>query len=176
MALIDFILNFAALVLWLNWLGAHSDPLNWTSTSSLVGTLRRADPAGSKRWKSLAGLAGLLLGRGVVYWQISSQVRWTPGLDLGIIDLFFHLDPAWRLDFLARAFLFSFLSFALTLLTFYLWLLFLSLVNSSVPDSDQFQRLVRLHFRRLERWPAVIKLLAPVRGGRACCGWRCIRR
>jgi uncharacterized protein YggT (Ycf19 family) len=165
MALIDFILNLFALLLWLNWLALRPDSPAWTPSVSLVGTLRRADSSATRRWKSLAGLAALLLGRALVYWQLSSQFHWTPRLDLAIIDLHFHLDPALRWDFIARALLFSLLSFALTLLVFYIWLLLLSVVNSSVPDTDPFQKLVRMHFKWLERWPGVLKLLMPFVAG-----------
>ena len=103
----------------------------------------------------------LLAGRALVYWQLSSQLHWTPRLDLAIIDLHFHLDPALRWDFIARALLFSLLSFAITLLNFYFWVLLLSRVNSGVPDTDPCQRLVRLHFKWLERWPGILKFLVP---------------
>ena len=92
MALIDLILNCFALLLWLNWLALRSDSPAWTPAVSLAGTLRRADAYASKRGKSLASLAALLVGRALVYWQFGSQLHWTPRLDLEIIDLHFHLD------------------------------------------------------------------------------------
>jgi hypothetical protein len=155
MALLDFILNLAALVLWLNWLSIHSDPLARASAASLVGTLRKADPSGPRRWKSLVGLALLLVFRSVIYWQLSPTVHWSPTLGLGIIVLSF------RGDYFAHMLLFSFLSFVFTLATFYFWLVLLSVVNASVPDKDPLQKLVRLHFNWFDRWPAPIKLLIP---------------
>ncbi len=155
MALLDFILNLAALLLWLNWLSIHFDPLARATAASLVGTLRKADPSATKRWKSLVGLAALLLFRAVIYWQMSPSIHWTPTLGLGIIVLSF------RGDYLGHMLIFSMLSFVLALATFYFWLLLLSVVNSGIPDKDPLQKLVRLHFRWLERWPAVLKLILP---------------
>jgi uncharacterized protein YggT (Ycf19 family) len=155
MALLDFILNLAALALWLNWLSFHSDPLARASAASLVGTLRKADPSGPRRWKSLVGLAILLVFRAVIYWQLSPTVHWSPTLGLGIIVLSF------RGDYFAHMLLFSFVSFAFALATFYFWLVLLSVVNLSVPDKDPLQKLVRLHFKWLDGWPAPVKLLVP---------------
>jgi hypothetical protein len=163
MAPLDFILNLAALLLWLNWLSLHSDPLARARAASLIGTLRKADPAGPRRWKSVTALAALLLFRAVFYWQFSPSLHWTPKLSLGIITLYF------RGDFFGRMLLFSLLSFAFTLAVFYLWLLLLSVVNSRVPDADPLQKLVRLHFKWLERWPKAIKLLLPFLLG--ALGW-----
>ncbi|HEX3797547.1 MAG TPA: hypothetical protein VH413_02505 [Verrucomicrobiae bacterium] len=155
MALLDFILNLAALLLWLNWLSIHSDPLARASAASLIGTLKKADSSGPRRWKSLVGLVLLLGFRAVIYWQLSPTVHWSPTLSLGVIVLSF------RGDFFTHVLLFSVMSFLFALATFYFWLVLLSVVNTSVPDKDPLQKLVRLHFRWLERWPAPIKLLLP---------------
>ena len=42
MGLIDFILNLAGLLLWLNWRAAKADPLGKPAPATLIGTLRRA--------------------------------------------------------------------------------------------------------------------------------------
>ena len=110
MALIDFILNIIALLLWWNWLAIRFDPLSArTSAASLVGTLRKAGPALPRRWLSLVALFALLLFRGFFYRIFSASVRWTPSLSLEIINLPF------RADYLGRMMLYSFLSFGLTL-------------------------------------------------------------
>ncbi len=44
MALIDFILNLAGLLLWLNWRSVRLDPLGKRTPATLIGTLRRAEP------------------------------------------------------------------------------------------------------------------------------------
>src|SRR5579872_1575358 len=103
MPLIDFILNIAGLLLWLNWLAVQSDPLTKTSAASLVGTLKKAGAVAPRRWKFLAGLIALLLLRASVYWQIGAAVNWTPKLELEFIDLSF------RSDYYGRMLLFSLL-------------------------------------------------------------------
>ncbi len=163
MALIDFILNLAALFLWLNWLSVHFDPLARTPTASLVGTLKKADPSGPKRAKFLAGLAALLFVRAWIYCQISETASWTPKINLVFTSLPF------RSDYFTHMLLFSLLGFLLVLADFYLWLLLLSVVNRRVPDADPLQRLVRLQLVWIESWPVSIKLLLPVVFG--CLFW-----
>src|SRR5438876_796031 len=123
MALIDFILNLAGVLLWLTWLSIGFDPLVNSTAATLAGTLRRAEPASVKAWHLLAGLAGLLILRALLYWQLGAAVDWTPTLRLGAIAL------AFRSDMLAHMLLFSGLSFVAVVAIFYVWLLFLSLVN-----------------------------------------------
>jgi hypothetical protein len=53
------------------------------------------------------------------------------------------------------------LSFAQMLAGFYFWMLLLSAANSKVPDTDPFQKMVRLYVNRFERWPGFAKLLLP---------------
>ena len=65
MGLIDFILNLAGMLLWLNWRSIRFDPLARTTPATLAGTLRRAEPPRMKRWHFLAALAALLLLRGL---------------------------------------------------------------------------------------------------------------
>jgi uncharacterized protein YggT (Ycf19 family) len=155
MGLLNFILNLFALVLWWNWLAIQFDPLARTSAASLVGTLRRAEPPGVKRWRLLAALLFLLVFRAFIYWEFGSSSRWTPALQFQIINIPF------RSDFLGRMLLFSALSFLVTLGVFYLWLLLLSVANSTVPDTDPLQKLVRQQFKWIENWPTVLKLLLP---------------
>ena len=156
MALIDFILNLAGLLLWLNWRSLKFDPLLSASAASLAGTLRRAAPRRVKPWHFLAALAALLLFRAVLYWQIGSEVNWTPNLHLGAIAVSF------RSDFFGRTLLFSLCSFAVALAVFYLWLLLLSLVNGRAADVDPWQRLGRLHLGQVDRWAWPIKLILPL--------------
>src|SRR5947207_3128845 len=99
MSLIDFILNLAGLLLWLNWCSIRFDPLLSRSPASLTGTLRRAEPHRLRRWHFLLALAALLLFRALIYWQIGSAVAWTPSLPLGAVALCF------RSDFFGRALL-----------------------------------------------------------------------
>jgi len=155
MGLIDFILNLAGLLIWLNW-RALRFPLPATQLSrSLLGTLRRAEPGRGRHWRYLLALAALLFLRALLYWEIGSAVHWTPHLNLGAISLPFRSDSG------GRMLLFSMLSFLVVLATLYFWLLLLSMVNRAVPDTDSLQRLVRLHLGWVERWPAPLKLVLP---------------
>ena len=153
MGLIDFILNLAGLLLWLNWRSIRFDPLGKRTPATLIGTLRRAEPRRLRRWHLLAALGGLLLLRAALYWQIGSGVGWAAGkLDLGVIELSF------RSDSFGRILLFSILSFGLILGVFYLWLLLLSILAGPEP----FHRLVRMQLGRMDYWPRGIKLLLPL--------------
>jgi uncharacterized protein YggT (Ycf19 family) len=153
--IIDFILNLAGLLLWLNWRAARLDPLSQATPATLVGTLRRAEPARMKRWHFLVALAGLIAIRAVFYWKLGSALNWTAGLNLVATKL------AFQSDFFLRMLLFSVLSFALTLGIFFLWLLLLSLLAPMVLENYSLTRLVRLHLGRVDNWPRPAKLLLP---------------
>jgi uncharacterized protein YggT (Ycf19 family) len=154
MSWIDFILNVAGLLLWLNW-RAVPPPLAAPANAAPPALPRRADPPRA-RWRYLLALLALLLGRAVFYWQAGSGLKWDPGIPLSSIALVF------RSDLPGRMVLFSFFSFGATLGFFYLCLLLLSSVNAPVSDADPAQRLVRLHLGRLERWPGAVKMLLPL--------------
>ena len=155
MALIDFILNLAGLLLWLNWRSVRFDPLGRRTPATLIGTLRRAEPRRLRRWHLLAALGGLLLLRAVLYWQIGAGVGWAAGkLNLGIIELSF------RSDSFGRILLFSIFSFGLTLGVLYLWLLLLSILAG--PERLPFHRLVRMPLGGMDRWARGVKFLLPL--------------
>ncbi|HVV00944.1 MAG TPA: hypothetical protein VHH88_06250, partial [Verrucomicrobiae bacterium] len=113
-------------------------------------------PRKTWRWKPLAALLGLLYLRAVVYWQIGSSVDWTPSLRLGTIAIPF------RSDIFPRALVFSALSFGLFLAVAYFWLLLVSLVNAREAEPDPVLRLLRLQLGPVDRWPWLVKLIAPV--------------
>lgn len=153
MGVIDFILNLAGLLLWLNWRSLRFDPLGQRTPATLIGTLRRAEPRRLRRWHLPAALGGLLLLRAVFYWQIGSGVGWAAGkLNLGVIELSF------RSDHFRHILLFSFFSFGLTLGVFYLWLLLFSILDGPEP----FHRLVRMQLGPVDRWPRWLKLSLPL--------------
>jgi uncharacterized protein YggT (Ycf19 family) len=150
--IIDFILNLAGLLLWLNWRSIRFDPLGKRTPATLIGTLRRAEPQRLRRWHLLAALGGLLFLRAVLYWQIGSGAGWAAGkLELGMTTLFF------RSDSFLRMLLFSSFSFGLTLIIFYLWLLLLSILDGPEP----FHRLVRMQLGPVDRWSRGVKLFLP---------------
>lgn len=150
--IIDFILNLAGLLLWLNWRSIRFDPLGKRTPATLIGTLRRAEPQRLRRWHLLAALGGLLLLRAGIYRQIGPAAHWTGNLSLGVITLSF------RSDFLVRMLLFSIFSFGLTLGVFYLWLLLFSILSGPEP----VHRLVRMQLGRVDRWPRWFKFLLPL--------------
>lgn len=154
MALIDFILNLAGLLLWLNWRSVRFDPLGKRRPATLIGTLRRAEPERLRRWHLLAALAGVLLIRAGIYWQIGSATKpvWSGSLDLGVVV------PAFASNSFERMLLFSCLSFSLVLGVFYLCLLLFSILAGPEP----FHRLVRMPLGGVDRWPRWVKLLLPL--------------
>jgi len=156
MSLIDFILNLAGLLLWLNWRSIGFDPLGRRTPATLLGTLRRAEPPHLHRWHSLAALGGLLLFRAVIYWQIGSAIKpvWAGILNLGVVF------PAFVSNSFIRMTLFSCLSFGVTLGVFYLWLLLLSILTG--PEPPPFHRLVRVPLGGIDRWPCWAKFLLPL--------------
>jgi uncharacterized protein YggT (Ycf19 family) len=156
MALIDFIWNLACLLLWLNWRSISFDPLDKRKPATLIGTLRQAEPQRQHRWQSLAVLAGLLLLRAGIYWQIGSANKpaWSGTLDLGVVV------PHFASNSFVRMMLFSCFSFGLMLGVFYLWLLLLSLLAG--PEPPRFHRLVRMQLGRIDRWPNWLKWVLPL--------------
>jgi uncharacterized protein YggT (Ycf19 family) len=153
--LIDFILNVAGVLLWLNYRGIRFDPLVRTSAASLAGTLKRAEVRKRPRWPLPLWLLGLLLFRGWLYHQIGPEVRWMPRIDLTPIPITLRSDLA------SRMLIFSFLSFLLTLGIVYVWLLLLSLLHRR-NEQDPILNSVRLHLGFADRLPVLIRLALPL--------------
>lgn len=149
MGYVDFILNLAGLLLWLNWRSIRFDPLVKRTPATLMGTLRPAAPRKLRRWHLLAFLAGLLFLRAVAY-------RWLVPLWIGKLDLLVTA-PSFRSDFFGRMLGFSFFSFGLTLGVFYVGLLFLSLLSGP----DPIHGLVKIPLGRVDGWPRWAKVLLP---------------
>jgi len=155
MAVIDFILNLAGLLLWLNWRSARLDLAPVSRPASLAGILKRAEPRRLTPWHFLLALPFLLFLRALLYWQIGPAVDWVPSLKLGSVAFYF------RSDLLPRALLFSLLSFIIVWAIFHLWLLLLSLINSGSVEAEPLQKFVRFHLGRLDRLPWPIKIVLP---------------
>jgi uncharacterized protein YggT (Ycf19 family) len=160
MGLMDFILNLAGLLLWLNWRSVRFDPLGRRTPATLIGTLRRAEPRRLRRWHLLAALGGLLLLRAGIYWQIGSAANWAGKLDLGITALSFSSNLSGPMLSFLRMLLFSIFSFGLMLGVFYLWLLLLSILAG--PERLPFHRLVRMPLGGMDRWARGVKFLLPL--------------
>jgi uncharacterized protein YggT (Ycf19 family) len=155
MAYIDFILNLAGLLLWVNWRSLPFDPFTKRTPATLVGTLRRAAPSRFRRWHLLAGIAALLFLRAVFYWQIGSATGWVGKLNLGVIA------PSFQSKWFDYILLFSVLSFGVTLGVFYLWLLLLSLLAGKSAGEQPVHRLVRMQLGGMDGWPRWAKIILP---------------
>lgn len=151
MGYVDFILNLAGLLLWLNWRSIRFDPLEKRTPATLMGTLRPAEPKKLRRWHLLFFIVGLLLLRALIYRWIGGMTNWTGQLNLQVVVLSF------RSDLLDRIMLFSFLSFGLALGIFYVGLLLLSLLKGP----DPIHRLIKIPLGLLDDWPAWVKILLP---------------
>ena len=149
MGIVDFILNLAGLLLWLNWRSVRFDPLMKRTPATLMGTLRPADPKKMRRWHLLAFLGGLLFLRALAYRWMAPF--WVGKLDLGVIV------PPFRSDQFVGILLFSFLSFGLVLGIFYVGLLVLSLLRGPEP----FHRLVKVPLGRVDEWSTGLKIILP---------------
>lgn len=157
MGVVDFILNLAGLLLWLNWRSVRFDPLGKRTPATLIGTLRRAEPRRLHRWHLLAILGALLVLRAVGYWQIGSATNWAGRLNLGVMLLSFPSNLSGTSISLLRMLVFSTLSFVVTLVAFYLCLLLFSILRGPEP----FHRLVRMQLGPVDRWPLGIKIIIP---------------
>lgn len=158
---IDFILNVAGLLLWLNWRSARLDPFNRGTPATLAGTVRRAEPLRFKRWHFLAALAALLVVRAYFYEHIGPAVNWTPKLHMVVIAPAFPLVLRGQLFFLS-ALLFSVLSFIRVLIVFYFWLLTIAALNRHETNPDPLHKLLLAQLGRAGRWPWFIQLILPI--------------
>ena len=150
MGIVDFILNLAGLLLWLNWRSLRFDPLAKRTPATLMGTLRPASPKKFRRWHLLLILAGMLVVRAVAYRWVAPF--WVARLDLGVTV------PSFRSDDFSGMLLFSVCSFLLVLDVFYVALLLLSLLRGP----DPIHRLVKIPLGRVDDWPRAIKTFLPL--------------
>lgn len=154
-SLIDFILNIAALLLWMNWRSIHFDPFARLRPATLSGTVRRADPIKLQRWHFLAALIGLLLVRAAFYRMIGPDVNWTLKLDLDVVVL------AYRGNAFNQTLLYSVSSFVQTLVLFYFWFLAITFVNRPAAEPDPFQKMIQLQLGKAARWPRLAQAILP---------------
>ncbi len=170
MGIIDFILNLAGVLLWLNWRSSKVDPLSRRRPATLMGTLRPAAIKSPRRWLWLVLIAGLLVGRALVYWEFGSAMSpvWAGKLNFGTVILSIPCHGNWA--GLTHILLFSALSFGLALGVLYLWLLLLSLLKGPEP----IHRLIQMALGRVDGWPWWSKILLPfliTAGGWLALSW-----
>jgi uncharacterized protein YggT (Ycf19 family) len=151
-SLIDFILNLAGLLLWINWRSILFDPFEKRTPATLVGSLRRAVPTRFRHWHLLAAIGALLVLRAALYWQIGSSAGWTGKLDLGVTTIFF------RSNYFDQMLLFSVFSFARILGILYLWLVLLSILDGPMPT----RRFVKMQLGEIDNWRRWMKFLLPL--------------
>jgi uncharacterized protein YggT (Ycf19 family) len=156
MGIVDFILNLAGVLLWLNWRSNRFDPLMKRVPATLMGTLRPAAPKRLSRWHLLVFLAALLVLRAAVYFWIGRETNWSGKLNLGLTVPCFSSAGHW-LGF-GRMIVFSFLSFGLVLGILYVCLLPLSLLAGPMP----IHSLVTIPLGRVDGWPRSVKVLLPL--------------
>ena len=154
MALIHFILNLAALLLWVKWC-SQTAPAPAPSPALAIGSLARRPRPHDAPWLLPVALTVLLLGRALFYWQLSPASNWTATLDLAVVTLSF------RSDFAGQMLLYSLASFTAWLAVLYLSLLLLVIVNRDISTHVPGMRWVRTQLRWLARSPLAIKLLLP---------------
>ena len=152
---VHILLNLSGLLLWLKWRELMLQSARRPVGTTLISTLRRAGGAPAHRWAYLAGLLGLLFLRAVGYQQMGPAARWTPTIDMVAIVLPF------RCDMLSRMLLFSLINFVVFVAEFYFCLLLLSAANRKISDTDPIQNQIRAHLGKLERLPAILKILLP---------------
>jgi len=155
MSLIDFLLNLAGLLLWLNWRTLPFDPLSKATPATLIGTLRRAGPSRYERWHFATVMGALLLLRAGFYRLIGPAVDWTGTLNLVATQLVF------RSDSFSLMLLYSMLSFGRLLGIFILWLLLLSVLAPGSSGHPHLLRMERAHLGFIVGWPVWGKLLLP---------------
>jgi hypothetical protein len=153
MNLVDWILNIAAVFLWMEWRSTRTAKPQ--SVLSIAGTVRAAGRGPGQGIGSLAGVALLFLVRPAFYYTVGSAVNWIPTLD------FLSISIPWRSDLLGRMYIFSTLTFLKAFAYYYAWLLLLSAVNRKLTDEDLMQRFIRGQLGWLEKLPWWFKLLLP---------------
>jgi len=155
MAVLDFILSAACLLLWLTWRSRGLTSPEPAPRVALISTLKRAEPRSRDRGTAPAVLLLVLFVRAIIYWQVGSATHWTPQISLGAIVLHF------RSDLFTRMLVFSLLSFLSFLTTFYFSLLLIVAVNRKLRAVDPWNSLVRAHLGICARPPSWLCLLLP---------------
>ena len=156
MNLINWILNIACVFLWIDWRSGRTGRPQ--SVLSIASALRSTARDSTRGLGSIAALLAILLVRPFFYYSIGSAVNWTGSLN------FLAIAIPWRSDLLSRMFLFSTLSFAISLAIYYSWLLLLAAINrpaGTAAAEEVMHRFIRGQLGILYRIPWWIKLLLP---------------
>ena len=152
MLLVDFLLNVAALVMWVSWRGIRGTEAAGTA-GTILGNLRAAGVDRPRRWPYLAWLVALLALRAVLYRQMGPSLSWHPAWSAGAATLVF------RSDSFVRMLAFSGLGFLSTLLFWYTGLAGILAVSRAPADRDGLTRALRRQAPWLAGWPGWLLLL-----------------
>lgn len=154
---IHWILNIAALLLWIDWrtgFAAHQPQ----PVISLASALRETNRRRSRGWGSLAVFVALVIVRPFFYVNIGSAMNWTPVVDVLGVSLPF------RSDLFERMFAYSTAGYLSTLGFFYGCLLFLAVFRTTAPETEVMRRFLRAQLGWLDRLPAFAKAIVPFLG------------
>jgi hypothetical protein len=157
MNLIDWILDLAALLLWVDWRSGRAMANRSAKASiSIANSVRPTEKSSLRGWGSLGALLLLLLIRPFFYSTLGSSTSSVMRINLIAISI------PWRIDLPPRMMAYSLASFGCALGIFYSWLLLLSVVNRKLGDEDVVQRFVRLQLGWVAKIPAPLKILLPL--------------
>ena len=155
MPVLDFILNCACLLLWLNWRSQGLASPDRSPAMALISTLKRAEPGPRDSWTSPISLVSILIVRAFIYWHAGPAAQWMPRISLAAIVLHF------RSDLFTRMLLFSLLNFLVFLAAFYFSLLLIAAVNRKTTPANPWNAVVRAHLGIFARLPSWLCLLLP---------------
>ncbi len=150
---INFGLNLLA---WFLWAAVFVFPRYAVQSSrplTLLSTLRSETPSNLGRFFLLSLLGGLLILRGVAYWNFSEPGAVRSTVDFGILAVRF--DPGQLPHMLG----YSLASFILFLARFYLAILGLSLFRQQSSRSDSIERLIDQQLGRIAAWSLAWKAI-----------------
>jgi len=167
MDLIDFILNLAALLLWIDWRSGRAVARRSLRASiSIANSVRPTERKRLRGWGSLGALLLLLFIRAFFYSALGTNTSWTPRIDLVAISI------PWRTDISVRMITYSLISFGCALAVFYSWLLLFAVVNRSTTDEDLVHRFVLLQLGWINKLPSALKIFLPLI--MSALAWVCI--
>jgi len=155
MAVLDSLLNLAALLLWLSWRGIGTEQASGPA-GTLLANLRPAHRGRAGRHGYLIGLIGLLLGRAVVYRQFGPSFDWHPSWSPGAVSMVFRSDHFLRM--LAS----SLLGFGWMMFGLWASACLVAALHRPPHDKDALTREVRRRLGWISLLPSVCLLALPM--------------
>ena len=153
---LDWVLNIAALLIWLNWRMYRMSIRAANPQHSLLVPVKTPPASKLRTWLSLLSIPLLLIIRAGLYRQLGSAINWTAQLNLHVVVLPFHSE------FGPRMVLYSVLSFGWFFTKFYIWLIVISVLNQHELEPGGILKYVRLQLGAVEKWPVTLKLVLPI--------------